>query len=433
MSKKKKLNRRLVVPRNESIRISKSWSTQFYEDITLRINEDVFNDIADVEIEEPDHSVRVIVGLLIIKEAFDYSEYELFEKVKKDLSFQKALGQNGMEYRQAYISFCRRLYRYERTYGCNLLSECFLAMNGNRCIQVQTLNDIVKVDSAAIFTHIAQQIIYTLMVKALDKCVQNRKSSLGVVLMKQVEDLLLESTNVTVKLKAEEMKVRLQNLGQLCYEVSRKLNIKKGKNIQLRNLLDKYFVESKGKALLKGSIADTDDAYPEGSLYSREDGWLSHVIQKATERVQVKFNNPESNQSVSQARKKDNNTINVTTKETNKHQIEHKEVAPKISDEEIVKRLDKLDKTLANLSEMVESHFVAMRPIEQMLQRTETLYNNLIRLDNQILSQEKSLNSMVEKHIQILEYTQDLSTTSKDIYDLMKLVLMNSIVRQTKL
>lgn len=81
---------------------------------------------------------------------------------------------------------------------------------------------------------------------------------------------------------------------------------------------------------------------------------------------------------------------------------------------------------------MVEHHFVAMQPIEKMLLRLETLYNNLVCLDSKVISQEAYLNSMVQKHVKISKYTQELSKTSKDIYDLVKLLLMNSIVEQTK-
>ena len=38
---------------------------------------------------------------------------------------------------------------------------------------------------------------------------------------------------------------------------------------------------------------------------------------------------------------------------------------------------------------------------------------------------------MVEKHTKILEYTQDLQKTSEDIFDMMKLMLMDSVVKQT--
>ena len=102
------------------------------------------------------------------------------------------------------------------------------------------------------------------------------------------------------------------------------------------------------------------------------------------------------------------------------------------ANEEVNKRLDNIEKTLAKLSETMDRHFVAMQPIEKMLLRLETLYNNLACLDGKILSQEASLNSMVQKHVKISEYTQDLSKTSKEIYDLMKLLLMNSIIEQTK-
>ena len=60
-------------------------------------------------------------------------------------------------------------YRYERQHGRNLISECFIAISGNRSINVQRVNTEVKVNSASIFTHIAHQVMYGLMSKALDK------------------------------------------------------------------------------------------------------------------------------------------------------------------------------------------------------------------------------------------------------------------------
>lgn len=76
-------------------------------------------------------------------------------------------------------------------------------------------------------------------------------------------------------------------------------------------------------------------------------------------------------------------------------------------------------------------HFASLEPIEDILGRLNTLYNNLISLDKGILSQEKSLNSMVDKHMKILEYSHELQKTSEEIFNLMKLMMMDSIVKQT--
>ena len=79
----------------------------------------------------------------------------------------------------------------------------------------------------------------------------------------------------------------------------------------------------------------------------------------------------------------------------------------------------------------MNNHFTSIKPLEELLERLNVLYNKLISLDKDILSQEKSLNAMVEKHTMILEYTQELQKTSEDIFDMMKLLLMDSVMRQT--
>ena len=79
----------------------------------------------------------------------------------------------------------------------------------------------------------------------------------------------------------------------------------------------------------------------------------------------------------------------------------------------------------------MNNHFTSIKPLEELLGRLNTLYNKLISLDKDILGQEKSLNGMVEKHTKILEYTQDLQKTSEEIFDMMKLMLMDTVVRQT--
>ncbi len=82
------------------------------------------------------------------------------------------------------------------------------------------------------------------------------------------------------------------------------------------------------------------------------------------------------------------------------------------------------------LSLIMNQHLTALKPLQAMLERLETLYKKLISLDEEICKQEGSLNGMVEKHVKLVEFTKELSETSKSIFDLMKLVLIKSITQQ---
>ena len=88
-------------------------------------------------------------------------------------------------------------------------------------------------------------------------------------------------------------------------------------------------------------------------------------------------------------------------------------------------------KSIQEVTKSMNNYFTSIKPLEELLERLNTLYNKLISLDKDILSQEKSLNGMVEKHTKILEYTQDLQKTSEEIFDMMKLLVMDSVIKQT--
>lgn len=260
-----------------------------------------------------------------------------------------------------------------------------------------------------------------------------QENDLGVILRKRVEDVLRESEDVTFKSKADDMKVRLLNLGKLSHEVLRRYNIKQGTSNQLRNYYDKYFEESNGQIIIREIKTDKDVVYQgmssiTGGLNSR----IIESVRKVTDQMQASRNKPEIHKVIAGAHKIDNDEIHETKIEASRPKIEQKDTMSQQANEDVNKRLDNIENTLAKLSEMMERHFVAMPPIEKMLLRLETLYNDLVCLDSKILLQEASLNTMVQKHVKISEHMQDLSKTSKDIYDLLKLLLMNSIVEQTK-
>lgn len=100
--------------------------------------------------------------------------------------------------------------------------------------------------------------------------------------------------------------------------------------------------------------------------------------------------------------------------------------------------LQNVNKEQANIGKYVQdtakninNHISALKPLEELLSKLNTLYNNLISLDKDILNQEKSLTNLVAEHTMILEYTKELQNTSEEIFNLMKLLMMDSIVKQT--
>ena len=90
-----------------------------------------------------------------------------------------------------------------------------------------------------------------------------------------------------------------------------------------------------------------------------------------------------------------------------------------------------LDNSIKDVAKVMRIHLDSLDPLKELFNNLDSLCTELASLDKDILKQEKSLNSMVDKHLQIVRYTQELQKTSKDIFDLMKLMLMDSVVKNT--
>ena len=97
----------------------------------------------------------------------------------------------------------------------------------------------------------------------------------------------------------------------------------------------------------------------------------------------------------------------------------------------VTKEQANIGKCVLDTANNINNHISALKPLEELLSKLNTLYNNLISLDKDILNQEKSLTNLVAEHTMILEYTKELQNTSEEIFNLMKLLMMDSIVKQT--
>ncbi len=97
----------------------------------------------------------------------------------------------------------------------------------------------------------------------------------------------------------------------------------------------------------------------------------------------------------------------------------------------VTKEQANIGKCVLDTAKNINNHISALKPLEELLSKLNTLYNNLISLDKDILNQEKSLTNLVAEHTMILEYTKELQNTSEEIFNLMKLLMMDSIVKQT--
>ena len=108
--------------------LEKSWAHIFSEDIFPVIDEKRFSVLYSEKGSRPNTPVNVIVGALIIKELFDYSDDELVENLMLDLHLQYALHTTSFSEQplsdKTLSRFRKRCYDYERLYNQDLYHDC---------------------------------------------------------------------------------------------------------------------------------------------------------------------------------------------------------------------------------------------------------------------------------------------------------------------
>jgi len=361
-------------------------------------------------------SEKSIIGALIIKECYSYSDKELIEKLASDSYLREALSLghyfDNRAFAEAYVSFGQIIYKHYKNTSKDIISESLLdiAPNGELNIRI-TKKDII-VDCSHILLHIIHKNIYRFMHNALDKCYKNKRYAVDYSKRNQMDDFLQVSyDDVIFASNPPQLLYRLDAIGDLSYGIIQRLKIKQGNDNQLKNYLDKYFEVANSRVILKkisvvnpfihreiGNIIGALQDYSSKKASQVVEVWSQHErpVHKLDEEMPV-------------------SNINLLLRELQR----------------INERISTIEQKVESMNKTVEHQFTSLTPLEKQLSRLEALYRNINGLDNRILLQEESLKSMVERHLQITLYAQELSEATKDVYELIKLVLMDSIMSKT--
>jgi hypothetical protein len=161
--------------------LADSWASRFATDVFPRINEGRFSVLySDNAFSRPNTPVNVIVGLLIIKELFGYTDDELFETLLFDVRLQWALHTSSFAEQpvsdRTLSRFRERLLFWEQATGQDLMAEemislasAFAAFIGMETI-LKRMDSVMVASSCKTMSRL--EIIYTCvanMVRLVDK------------------------------------------------------------------------------------------------------------------------------------------------------------------------------------------------------------------------------------------------------------------------
>ncbi|MGB3977059.1 MAG: transposase, partial [bacterium] len=208
----------------------------------------------------PNASIRVIIGMSIIKEGFGCSDEELFEKCQFDLLVRKALGlfslSDVVPSIDTYYLLRRRICEYENRHGVNLMEKSFEQLTGDQLSRFKISGKSVRMDSKLIGSNIAWysrfEVIHNTFRQFIKGLGESGMLLLNPKLRKQVLLFLEEDAQKMVyRLNSETIGEKISSLGLLIYQVLKRMaETTPGYDLLHRVFHEQYEVV-KGAAILR--------------------------------------------------------------------------------------------------------------------------------------------------------------------------------------
>jgi len=204
------------------------WHNQFREQVVMRIDESIFSVLFNDTTGAPNAPIRILIGMMILKESFGWSDSQLFEHCRFNLLVRSSLGlfniNDPLPVESTYYLLRKRIYEHQQQSDEDLMGKAFAQITREQIKEFDVNGRSIRMDSKLIGSNIAlfsrYEIIHqTLCIffKSLDA---DAKSRLLATELEQLEKLGKEESLKTVyRSTREELKGRLQPIGILIYKL----------------------------------------------------------------------------------------------------------------------------------------------------------------------------------------------------------------------
>ena len=238
-----------------------SWHNQFRKQVVMRVDESIFSVLYTEGNGAPNASIRVLVGMMILKEGQGWSDEQLFENCQYNLLVRSALGLMSLEDAEpvpsTYYLFRRKLVEYAREHGEDLFKKCQAQITRDQILEFEVSGKQVRMDSKLIGSNIAWYSRYELVHETLRLFIAEReehifKKSLSKEMFSLIESIRSEKGNkVVYRSTKAEIDSRFVELGKLMYrfiELFKRYDY--GMYGTLKTVLEQQYVVSSDKTIL---------------------------------------------------------------------------------------------------------------------------------------------------------------------------------------
>ena len=203
-----------------------AWHNQFRQQVTMRINESLFSLLYCENNGTPNSPVRILIAMMVLKEAEGLSDEKLFENCRFNMLTRSAIGllnaDDLVPSGSTYYLFRKRINEHAKAGNENLFDVVFADITKNQCIEFEVSGKHVRMDSKLLGSNIAWLSRYELIHETLRLFYKHVKElgKLDSATAERLDNLLmLEGPKVVYTCTSEEVKIRLQELGGLIYTI----------------------------------------------------------------------------------------------------------------------------------------------------------------------------------------------------------------------
>nr|NQU94199.1 transposase [Bacteroidota bacterium] len=204
-----------------------AWQNQFRKQVTMRINESLFSPLYCSNNGSPNASIRVLVAMMVLKEAQGLSDQKLFEDCRFNMLTRSALGLlnagDPVPTESTYYLFRKHVNDYAKAGNKNLFELSFADITKNQCAEFEVSGKRIRMDSKLLGSNIAWLSRYELIHETLHIFYKEvKETSTFDKATKEKLDMLLkmDGQKVVYTCSSEDVKTRLQKLGELIYKIS---------------------------------------------------------------------------------------------------------------------------------------------------------------------------------------------------------------------
>jgi len=225
------------------------WHNQFRKQIVSRIDETIFGVLFSQKMGAPNSPVSLLVGMMVLKEAFGWSDSQLFEQCRFNLLVRSALGMFNLSDEvpadSTYYLLRQKMYQHKRLTNEDLLQKAFEAVTHGQVKAFEVSGKSIRIDSKLIGSNIAwysrYEIIHktvALFFKTLDSSElqlfsEGERQHFSLLLAEEPQKTIYRSTK-------DDILERVQAIGILAY---RTLMLFQGKSSEAYQLLQRVFGE----------------------------------------------------------------------------------------------------------------------------------------------------------------------------------------------